>query len=172
VRRHSAAVARIARRILLLAVALAAVHVSTAAASQFGMEGGEAVVRFDPGERIQLYHSLSGPSRTFRVEANAATGVVTATNDIEQPLGIVSPGADPNRWGLIGPRVGTGCSQGTGRTVACPLARVQRIRIEFGLASGPIPRASGNVIVQAGTLPVVVNGGPNGNFAAVITTGP
>src|SRR3954463_1410052 len=115
-----------AARTVLLAVALATVDAAAAGASQFGMEGTDAVVRFDPGEQIQLYNSLNGPSPPFRIETNAATGTVTATNDVEPFFGGAVP-TSTNPWGLAAPRAGAGCAPGTGRTVVCPLAGVQRI---------------------------------------------
>src|SRR3954451_25285858 len=163
--------ARTAGFTVLLAVALATVNAAAAGASQFGMEGTDAVVRFDPGEQIQLYNSLNGPSPPFRIETNAATGAVTATTDVEPFFGgAVPPSTNP--WGLAAPRAGAGCAPGTGRTVVCPLAGVQRIRVEFGTAAGVGGRVVGQVRVLAAALPVVVQGGPNGNFAAVATTGP
>jgi hypothetical protein len=156
------------------AVALAGADATVATASQVGMEGTDVVVRFDPDEQIQVYDSLYGPSPAFVVRTDTATGTVTATTDAELPPGtIVTPNSQIGNpaWASLAPRAGAGCARTTGRTVACPLPGARRIRIEFGTAAGPTSRTRGEVQVRATSLAVAVQGGPNGNTAAINTTG-
>jgi hypothetical protein len=123
-------------RVRFLTIALGLVPAAAAEASEIGMEGAEVVVRFDPGEQIQIYHPLRGPSPPFRVAAEAAAGALTATSEVEQPFGIVTPTpAGENPWGLTFRGSGPAARRGRGgpSSVPSPACRAS------GSSSAPPP---------------------------------
>ena len=138
---------------LAFALPLLALLAAPAEAKQVGIEGGEVVARFDPGD--------SG--RSFTVRVDRAAGTIVARDGGGAPGGATV-------------RAGAGCSNDPppfgGGTVTCPLAGVTGIRLEAGAGDlGDEPRFGARTEVTADTLAVGVHGGPAADAVGITSTG-
>jgi hypothetical protein len=144
---------------------MAGMGASDASASQVGMEAGEVVVRFDPGERIGGYNVAVGGGTVTAIDSrtSAFSNGMFINKSVRAGAGCTAPSPQPRP---------------NNTTVVCPLAGARGIRIEYGTAVPDTPPPAGagasplnNIGVRAASLPVVIHGSPSAEGAAITTTG-